>query len=1077
MNMSVTYTKILPPRRRPDYLSRQRLLSLLRDLLDHRLVIVAAPAGYGKTTLLVDLTEALEWPVCWYSLDPLDKDPQRFISHLIGSINHCFPQFGGQSRAVLEASLSVAQNLDRIVTSLVNEIYEKIQQQFVLILDDLHLVDDNEDVSHFLSQFLQHAGDNCHVIVASRSLLTLPDLPLMVARSQVGGLGFEELAFRQEEIQSLALQNYHHSMPDEVAAELAAETEGWITGLLLSAQTMWQGMVDRLRLARVSGVGLYDYLAQQVLEQQSLPMREFLLRTSLLEEFNAEMCQEILGPLAVRGEQSWQRLMDKVMQNNLFIIPVGDAGAWVRYHQLFRDFLQLSFTEERPEEAAAIRRRLAEWYAMRAEWEKAHDQYQRLGDMTGTADLIEQAGPSLIRNGRLAILGEWLTALPPTIRSSRSGLLALSGGVAVMQGQVEQGLSQLNQAESLSRAAGDVPRLARTLAWRAVAHRFMANYHGSKADADEALALTERDPVQQALYADALRARGMSLYHLGQLNEAIDWLSRSLQMYSDLRDEQRAAMLLMELGAVYVATGRHDRARAHYEQALNYWRGVENVIQRVPVLNNLGVLFHLQGKYERALALLEEAVDCAEQSGYARAEGSALAGIGDLYADVDAPDAAREAYLQARNIAAGIDDPYLLLYLDLAEAALARTDAELASAHVLIAQAEERAHNSESVLEQGLVDMVAGQLFLRQDRIPEAVERLRKAFARFDIGEQPVEGARAALYLAMAYQGQKRASAAIIHLSRAFELASTLASEHTLVVPGRQTLPLLEAAVQDASIGAQAGRLRQQVLAFQQAMPALRRRLRSQAVVVPFSAPLLSIHALGSVQVLVERRVLATSDWQTQAARDLLFCLLAHPNGLTREQIGEMLWGIDSSAQTNSNFKKTIYRLRRAVGQEVVVLDDERYRFNWEYDYQYDVEEFQRHARSVQAGDDASEQLAIYERAISLYQGPYLPGVDGDWVWPQRESLWQQYTGLVLGLARHYLEVKNYRAAVTYCQRALAEDPCLEEAHRLAMRAHAALGNRSDVARQFERCRLALHKFINVPPSPQTRHLYDTLMR
>ena len=191
----VTQTKILIPRRRKDLITRQRLLDLLYEILDLKLIILSAPAGYGKTSLLIDLIYKSQWKFCWYSLDKLDQDPQRFIAHFITSIAHQFPEFGQDSFTALNNMTQDQLNLDFMISVIINDIFENVKEHFVIILDDYHLVDSTDAVSHFISNFIQNMDDNCHVILSSRTLLTLPDLPLLVARSQVGGLSYEELTF------------------------------------------------------------------------------------------------------------------------------------------------------------------------------------------------------------------------------------------------------------------------------------------------------------------------------------------------------------------------------------------------------------------------------------------------------------------------------------------------------------------------------------------------------------------------------------------------------------------------------------------------------------------------------------------------------------------------------------------------------------------------------------------------------------------------------------------------------------------------------------------------------------------
>jgi LuxR family maltose regulon positive regulatory protein len=1079
MNFSdqVTRTKVLAPRRRPDLLSRQRLLDLLSRLLDNKLIIVAAPAGYGKTSLLVDMAHKVELPVCWYALDDLDRDPQRFLAHFIASIAHRYPRFGQRSWSALQSGLVNTSDLHRIVTTVVNEAYEHIREHFVLVLDDYHFVDDSEEIDYFVNQFVQQVDENCHVVIASRTLLTLPDLPLMVARSQVGGLSFDELAFQTDEIQSLLLQNHHITLPDSAAEVLAHETEGWITGLLLSTQTMWQGITDRVRVARVSGVGLYDYLAQQVLDQQSAPVRNFLLRTSVMEEFDAQLCEQVLGPPQYPDGETWQNLVQEVLQNSLFVVPVENEGTWLRYHHLFRDFLQAKLAQEQPEEEARILRRLATVRVERREWEKAHALYQQLGDVTAVVELIEKAGPQMVRDGRLRTLGGWLDALSPDTLTSHPFLLSLRGMVATMLDEVERGLALQNQAVSAFRAAGDLPGLASSLVRRATDYRLVGDYQASLADANETLNLAQDDDSLCDVQAEAFRAKGVSLYHLGRLQEAIEWLDRSLTAYYALNDTQRIAMLRMELGIGYVGTGRYGQALTHYSKVLDYWRQTENIVQQANVLNNLGVLHHLIGDYEEADSLLEEALTCAVQSGYTRAEVAALVSIGDLYADLDALDAAWVVYQQAHEMAQRIDDRFLLLYLELAQATLARLRGDLIRARDFLETAERIIQHSGSDFEKGLFQLEAGQLALAEDNMMEAIAHLEGAARRFDDGGQQVEAGRAHLYLTLAYHEAQDDKAVTDHLERAFQLVSELESQHPLLGAARKTKNMLGTFRNHPNLGATASRILRETIEFEQSIPTLRRCLRRRASTIPFASPMIEIQALGRAQVTLNGRAVTNSDWQTQGARDLFFCLLAHPEGLTKEEVGSLIWPDSTSSQLKSQFKNTIYRLRQALGQEAVLFDEDRYRFNQALDYEYDVEVFLQALERARAASDSQHTAKAYQAAIQIYKGPYLPEVEGEWVWWERERLAQAYTEANLQLAQFYLERKDYRVSLDYCQRLLAEDPYLEEAYRLAMRAHAAMGNRAAVARQFERCRQVLLHEINAPPSVQTTELYQTLMR
>jgi DNA-binding SARP family transcriptional activator/Flp pilus assembly protein TadD len=642
---------------------------------------------------------------------------------------------------------------------------------------------------------------------------------------------------------------------------------------------------------------------------------------------------------------------------------------------------------------------------------------------------------------------------------------------------VEQGLSLQDQAVEHFRATGDQSGLARALAERTVTHRFLGDYQASLADADEALDIVATvDGELRDVRAEALRAKGLSQSRMGQVQEAIEWLMQSLEVYRALNDAHRVAMLQMELGLTYFNTGRYDQALTHYNRALDYWRKTGNVAQQANLLNNLGVLHHLRGSYEQADLLLEEALACAEQSGYIRVKVAALAGIGDLYADLDAVDAASAACHQAQEIAQQIDDRFLSLYLSLAEAGLARLKGELGQAHDLLDAAKNLVRESSSDFEQGMYQLEAGRLALVGGRVSNAITHLEEAARRFDSSDQTVGESHAHLYLALAHHIEETEEKTVDHLKLAFQSASKLDSQHPLVAAARDAKKLLEVVQGNSTLGRQAARFLRQVVEFEQELPTLRRRLRRQASAVPFGYPKLHIQALGRAQVTVDGETVTNADWQGQVARDLFFYLLTYPDGLTKEALGSIMWPESSPGQLKLRFKNAIYRLRQALGQEVVLFDEDRYQFNRTLDYEYDVETFLGKLAQAQAVTNLDKQVAALQSAIRLYKGPYLPEVEGEWAWWEREHLRQAHIEATVQLAELHLESGRHAAALECCQRAFAEDPCLEEAHRLAMRAHAAMGNRAAVVRQFKQCRQALQEEVNVSPSTETVTLYETLV-
>ncbi len=742
-----TPTKIILPQRRKDLFTRQRLINLLYDLLDEKLILVIAPAGYGKTSLLLDFSYQVDFPVCWYAVDDLDQSPERFFSFFISALHRRFPEFGEASKAALKAINQFNPDINQLVSVIVNDAYEHIQEHFLIILDDYHLVSNVKDIQTFISRFINESAENCHLILSSRTLLSLPDLPLLVARSQVGGIGFEELAFRSDEIQSFVLQYYRVTLSDTAAQDLARDTEGWITGLMLSAQVMGQGMTNQMRAARVTGVELYTYLAQEILDQQTTEIRDFLLCTSFLEEFDASFCASIWGT-----EVNWRNLINQVVSNNLFVLPVGEDGKWLRYHHLFGEFLKAQFEKERPGEVESLLRKVAEVYTEREEWGRAYTLYNRIKDNLAVADLIERSGSSLIRNAQFALLAKWLDELPVEVLETRPILLSHKGTVLLIQGQLEKSLEYLNRAEVTQRATQDLPGLARTLARRAAAYRFQGKYQESIHDGLEAIKFSEGEPSLRTAQADACCAVGVSLQHHGQIDEATQMLDRSLSLFQAVKDEQNMAMVRMELGICCQLQGKTNQAVKHYEQALAYWEEVRNSTRQSFVLNNLGGLYHLSGNYIEAAKLFEQALALARSNGILRSEVYLLLNLGILYSDLEANDSARDAFEKTRKACQALNDHFLLLNVDLAELTLARREGKLSNASAYLRSAEKLIQHSQSNFEKSIWLLEAGSLSLYEAKNQKAITQLSDAFSLFIESGQKLEAASAALLLCPAYR-------------------------------------------------------------------------------------------------------------------------------------------------------------------------------------------------------------------------------------------------------------------------------------------------------------------------------------
>ncbi|HEX6035341.1 MAG TPA: tetratricopeptide repeat protein, partial [Anaerolineales bacterium] len=923
-SIPISKTKIIVPYRRPELLSRPRLLESMQSLLNNKLLLLSAPAGYGKTSLLIDLAHNSNMPVCWFAVDALDRDPQRFLAYLIASLAERFPHIGAASRPQLNRLKSIEQDAESLLVTLTNEIYDQIEDDFLLIVDDFHLLDEFPVISALVNRFLELVVENCHVLLSSRTLPNLDDVTLMVAREQVAGLSHAELAFNPREAQLLYAQNHHQHLSEEAAKELIDQTSGWITGMVLS---------NSPGMTRVSGVDTFAYLGRQVLDQQPEPMREFLLRTSLPEEFNSEFCEFVLGPL-YSEPQNWFSFMSYIFEKNLFILPLGDDGRWLRYHPLFREFLQARLREERPNEIQLILERMVLAYEKAGEWEKAYFTCKQLNDPEVLAGVIERSGTAMLQTALVTLEG-WINSLPPSLVRTRPGLISLRGPILAMKGNLQESKDLLDTAVSLYQKDHDSAGLALALLRRAHTIRILGRYQSSLEDIEQALQLADTDLSLQPLYAEALRLRGLNLYRLGQSRRAVQELEHSLSLYTELKEMGSIAMLLGETAMVHAAVGNVESAKAQYQQALKLWQAEKNLHSQAETLNNLAVLYHQLGEYESASEAYEDGLACARNSHNQRAESLILTGLGDLYSEIEDFDAAAQVYEQAEVIAGGLSESFISNYLTLARANLALLQEDTQTVAHILKSFRKKLDTNPSAYERGLWALLQGRCYLLKQETKKAVSLLREGKACFVQDGRESESQWCMVWLIAAYDQAGQIENA--HAEFRELLGMRNKPTHAVLIAVHQASLYLKALQTDPQIGKGLGTLLDKSKRLGERILAVRRVLRRHAQFIQLPAASLTIQTLGRAEVSVNGRPLVMSDWRTKSVRDLFFYFLFRQDAVTKEQVGQAVWPETTDPLSLKwRFKDEIYHLRRAVGRDTIIFDDIYYRFNRTLDYEYD---------------------------------------------------------------------------------------------------------------------------------------------
>ncbi|MFN2278635.1 MAG: AAA family ATPase, partial [Candidatus Promineifilaceae bacterium] len=441
------YTKLHAPPLRPNLVPRPDLAAKLNQILASKLTLISAPAGFGKTTLVNEWAAGHKHEVAWLSLDEDDSDPVPFLTYLIASLQTIKEDF---AKDVLNAfQTPQPPPLKMVVTALINEI-GTLSRDIIMVLDDYHLIN-NEAIHNALVYLLEHQSPRLHLVITTREDPPFP-LPRWRARGELIEIREHDLRFSTAETTALFNEIIELDLTAGQIETLRSKTEGWISGLQLAALSM-RGQEDVQQFVRSfagSNRFILDYLMEEVFHRQSPEVQDFLLKTAVLEQFTAPLCDALLSvgetsaggdeeanhDLALRNRSTKpnsQAILEQLEQANLFIIPLDDARHWFRYHRLFADLLRQRLRLAAGD-TAALHLQAAIWHEENRFPARAISHYLAAEAWDQAAALIELRSSELQKRGENTTFLHWMRALPDQVIEARPGLcleyawaLALSG--------------------------------------------------------------------------------------------------------------------------------------------------------------------------------------------------------------------------------------------------------------------------------------------------------------------------------------------------------------------------------------------------------------------------------------------------------------------------------------------------------------------------------------------------------------------------------------------------------------------------------------------------------------------------
>ncbi len=629
MTIPIISTKLHIPRQPAYLVPREYLVNKLEAGRQGKLILVSAPAGFGKTSLIAEWAQRCtdECLVSWVHLDQNDNDLNRFLSYIIAALQS-HQQEIGEAALFGMGSTPPAPN-ENILTSLVNDL-DSLDGDLILILDDYHRVNIPE-IHDGVSFLIEHLPAHVVIVLATRA-----DPPLALhklrAQGELTEIRAVDLRFSLKDTEALFESALNRKIDDQDIKALDKRVEGWVAGLQMVALSMQNREDTHEFVESFSGSHRFimDYLSEEIFNNQPKQIQEFLLLTSVLDRLCGPLCDAILidgiretgsqgdaYPLEEHGGISQSKdLLEELERSNLFLQPLDDEKRWYRYHHLFAELLQQRLRQTWPEKIPGLLARAARWFAEEQFYDEAFNYALASDNFDFAADLIESEALGLLKSGALTTLMAGLKRLPDGSILVRPWLCVYYGWVLLLTGDFSEIPRYLHAAEGHQE---DLPDL-KDIQGHIAAIRSYASLLGG----DMQVGYDQARKAQALLPEEDLTARSVVAFVLGgvkvmqqDISGAIEAMQAAGEMGERAGNIHLAVPAWSAVGYLLISQGKLTAAEAAYDRAMKLatGKGGRPLPIAANVYSGLAQLYLARNDLVNARQAAEQGIELADRWG------------------------------------------------------------------------------------------------------------------------------------------------------------------------------------------------------------------------------------------------------------------------------------------------------------------------------------------------------------------------------------------------------------------------------------------------------------------------------
>lgn len=1060
----IVKTKFLPPGSSKKYWKKPELWKKYETISDYPLTVIKAGPGYGKSTTIAAFFKDTR-NYFWYNVDELDADPAVFFLNV-------FYAFHWEKEEIVQAAIDVLTDKPdnqadfvRAINHFINSLTTNLEKDTYLIIDDFHLVADNGQIIELLGHFIKVMPPKLHLILSTREKLAFREWASWRLKRMVLVIDETDLMLNSKEIQEFFADQHEITISEDEAQQAAAESEGWIIALDLMGQGVTHGAhLDQVLNSETASLDLFfEYLAFEILENQTPKVREFLLKTAVLKNLRVDICNQLL-----EIDES-QQILEVMIEKGFFVLSL--APDLFRYHHLVREFLLKVGQAEH--DYKKLHNRAAEICLNLGE--KGLAIFHRLAarDYDEAAKLIISSADEMLNLGRIDSLQAHLSELPEDIFDCYPQLYLYQGEVLRLKSMFNDALSVLQKARQIFLEQNDLLHLSH--ASQKIAMVYLDTVQPVQATDYLQEALRFRDKENLWEEASILKLMAENKANKGQLDQAMALQKKVQQIDNqEIQDSNIRARVLLR-------TGKLDEAIKLLEGKLagEQKREMSPRSHRETVLI-LSLVHALKGEVQLAHDYASSGVKLGKQLDSPFIIAVAHMRLGhSLQLSLEKPkiEEARIAYKQSLKLVDELEIPRgraeALLGLALLEAFYGDSNLGLKYGDEGLAILQQSGDQWLS----GMLRVSIGMNHYFLGEFDKATLQFRTTLIDFADCKDSFCQLASKLWLALTYSKTKQKEKYGELLGQIFDPAGNKQDQILLSTPtllGFRDKSMLVPLLLDAGRKLKDNKFLQGLLA-------------EQGLVDLDYHPgySLSINGFGNLRLWRGKEEIGSKEWQREKALELFLLLFINKGKyLPKETIYDALWPTDDVETAARNFKVSLNAVRKALEPDrraqqtsyYILRNRSNYAFNEDSSYFFDVEEFERLIEMGTAETNEKTQMEYYKAATNLYQGDFLADlVYIDWLLDERERLRNLFLNTVDRLARYFYQISDNDEALKMTDLLLEHDPCWEPAYLLQMKVYERLKRPFIAIKVYQQCKAVLDRELNVTPMPDIEKFYMAL--